>query len=268
MPEVVAPYRTGTPCWVELRTHDQKAALAFYQEVFGWSSQVEAPETAEYVMCTVRDLPVAAIASAEAMGTTPAPPTMWTTYLAADDADATERAVTAQGGGVLLAATDVGEYGRTLVASDPSGAVFGVWQPLKSFGARLVNEPGSLIWSELNTRDVDAAGAFYRAVFGVGFSPMPNMPDYFVMDVVGRPVGGMQFLGESFPPGEPSHWMAYFSVADTDRTVRAVVRGGGSLIRPAFDIAAGRMAVLQDPQGGRFSVIAASGPAPERHEHR
>ena len=41
-----------------------------------------------------------------------------------------------------------------------------MWQPGEHKGAQLVNEPGTWNWSDLNTRDVAGAKAFYAAVFG------------------------------------------------------------------------------------------------------
>lgn len=256
MPEVTAPYPPGTPCWVDLVTHDQRAALDFYSDVFGWSCAMGPPEAGGYSVCTLRGRPVAGIVSARAIRAKPVPPTVWVTYLAVDDADAAQRAITERGGSVVLPVTDVDDLGRVMLACDPPGAVFGVWQPLDLPGAGVVNEPGALVWSELNTRDAAASGAFYRDVFGVGVSPMPEVPDYLVLDVGGHPVGGIQPMGEGFPPGEPSHWMTYFCVQDADRVIERLLRHRGRVVRPAFEIHAGRMAILQDPAGGRFSIIA------------
>lgn len=55
---------------------------------------------------------------------------------------------------------------QTAVLSDPSGAVFRVWQANVHRGAQLVNAPGTWNFSELNTRDPQRAKACYAAVFG------------------------------------------------------------------------------------------------------
>ena len=52
------------------------------------------------------------------------------------------------------------------VLGDPEGAVFCVWQAKEHRGARIVNEPGSVNFNVLNTRDPEAAKRFYGAVFG------------------------------------------------------------------------------------------------------
>ncbi len=264
MPEVTAPYAPGTPCWADLAAPDQRAALDFYAELFGWSGEPGPPETGGYAVCTLRGLPVAGIGQTPPVGEgQPTPPTAWTTYLASADADATAAAITENGGRVLMPVTDVMTAGRMLVAADPTGAVFGGWQPVEFIGAQVVNEPGAMVWNELNTSDPGAAAAFYRSALGLESAPMEQVPGYYALTVGGRPVGGMQPLGEALPPDTPSHWLTYFSVADTDSTVAAVARAGGSVLQPAFDMSAGRMAVVSDPQGGTFAVIAATGPAPQ-----
>lgn len=257
MSEVTTPYPAGTPCWVSLLAPDQQAALDFYRDLFGWSGAVGAPETGGYSICTWHGKAVAGIGKAEPIGDRPAPPTAWTTFLASDDADASARTVTANGGTVLTPAEDAPDKaGRMFIAADPAGAVFGVWQPGDFFGAQIVNEPGALTWNELNSRDPDAAAGFYPSTFGVSITPFEGMSGYFTVNVNGRPVGGMQRLGDSFPPGTPSHWLTYFSVDDVDSTVDALVKGSGSVLAAPFDMAAGRMAVVSDPQGGVFAVIA------------
>lgn len=53
--------------------------------------------------------------------------------------------------------------------------------------------------------------------------------------------------------------MTYFSVDDCDSVVDALVKAGGSVIRPPFDMQAGRMSVVTDPQGAVFAPIASPG---------
>ncbi|WP_370134747.1 VOC family protein [Streptacidiphilus sp. EB103A] len=194
------------------------------------------------------------------MGDQPPPPTVWTTYFSSADADATQAAITANGGAVIAPVMDVGQIGRMLIAADPQGAVFGVWQPLEFPGAQIVNEPGALVWNQLSTTDPEAAGTFYQAALGLEAGPMPEMPEFTGLMVKGRVIGGVQGM-ENLPPGVPPHWLVNFAVDDTDSTVDALVRAGGSVMAPAFDMEkVGRMAVLQDPQGATFAVVALSAP--------
>ncbi|MEU9115292.1 VOC family protein [Streptomyces sp. NPDC048483] len=257
MPEVTAPYAPGTPCWVDLAAPDQQAALDFYSGLFGWTGEIGPSETGGYAVCELKGKPVAGIMAAVAMGGQPAPPTVWTTYLTSDDAEATEQAVNSAGGTVLMPVMDVMTIGRMCIAADPTGAVFGVWQPRDFPGAGIVNESGAVIWNELNTTDRDAAGAFYETALGIQSAPMDmeGAEGYFSLSVGGRPVGGMQAMPEGIPEGTPSHWLTYFSVPDTDATVAALQEAGGTVLKSPFHMVAGRMAVVKDPQGAPFALI-------------
>ncbi|MFC5722180.1 VOC family protein [Streptomyces gamaensis] len=257
MPEVTGPYAPGTPCWVDLMVPEQQAALDFYRDLFGWQGQVGPPETGGYAVCELNGRPVAGIMSAmnpDGSAPEPAPPTVWTTYLAVADADAASRAITAAGGKVELGVLDVMDLGRMAVASDPTGAVFGIWQAKDFAGAGVTRAPGALVWNELNTPDVTAASAFYAAAFGIEATPMEGADGYFALKAGGEPVGGMQSLS-NLPEGTPPNWTVYFAVDDCDSTVDALIRAGGNVLKPPFDMIAGRMAVVQDPWGGVFCVI-------------
>ncbi|GGV32607.1 putative glyoxylase CFP32 [Kitasatospora herbaricolor] len=256
MPEVTHAYKPGTPCWVDLMVKDQQAALDFYRDLFGWQGEVGPAEFGGYAVCTLNGRPVAGIMAATAQEGQPEPPSVWSTYLASADADATSRAITDNGGSVMFPVSDVGTTGRMMVATDPSGAVFGVWQPLDFFGAQVVNEPGALTWNELNTTDPEAAGRFYEQAFGLRPATVQGLPGYYSLNVGERTVGGMQPVADYLPAGTPSHWMTYFSVDDCDSVVDALVKAGGSVIQPPFDMQAGRMSVVADPQGAVFAVIA------------
>ncbi|KUJ65185.1 glyoxalase [Streptomyces albus subsp. albus] len=257
MSEVTTPYEPGTPCWVDLAAPDQQAALDFYAEVLGWSGTVGPEETGGYAVCTMREKPVAGIMAAQPMGDQPAPPTVWTTYLAAADASAAEAAVTRAGGTVVVPTMDVMDLGRMLIAADPTGAVFGIWQAKEFPGAQVVNEANALVWNELNTTDVQAAIPFYKTVLGIDAEPMTmeGAEGYYALSVKGHPVGGLQAMPEGAPAGTPSHWLTYFAVDDADDVVSRLTAAGGAAIQPPFDMVAGRMAIVKDAQGAVFAVI-------------
>lgn len=261
MPDMNGPYKPGTPCWIDLMVPDQQAALDFYADLFGWQGEIGPPETGGYSVCTLKGKPVAGIMKAmNPDGTVPdpMPPTVWTTYLATDAIDATLKSVTDAGGTVMMGPMDVMDLGRMAVIADPTGAVIGLWQAGTFDGAGIVNEHGALIWNELSTGDVPAARAFYGAVLPVttATSEMPGAGGYTEFQVDGRAVAGMMDL-KDLPPGTPPNWIPYFSADDVDEIQAAATRAGASVMAPAFDMAAGRMAVLADPQGAVFAVIKA-----------
>ncbi|MFE5587732.1 VOC family protein, partial [Kitasatospora sp. NPDC056531] len=179
MPDVTTPYATGTPCWVDLMAKDQQAALDFYRDLFGWQGQPGPAEFGGYAVCALNGKAVAGIGPAAAPEGMPEPPTVWTSYLATTDAEATQDAIVEAGGTLLVPVMDVGSLGRMLVAADPQGAVFGVWQPGEFSGAQVVNEAGALIWNELHTSDVEGATAFYGEAFGIEVKPVEGNDQYW-----------------------------------------------------------------------------------------
>src|SRR5947209_8514059 len=158
-------YIPGVPCWIDTSQPDPEAAVAFYGGLFGWDFEdAMAPESdGNYFIARIRGGDVAAV------GSTPegAPPTaMWQTYVWVESADATASRVRQAGGQVLMEPFDVMDAGRMAVFSDPEGAAFCVWQPNAHRGWQIVNEHGTVNFNNLNTRDREAAAAFYGAVFG------------------------------------------------------------------------------------------------------
>ncbi|MEO3786183.1 VOC family protein [Actinocorallia sp. B10E7] len=253
MPEVTEPYAPGAPCWIDLVVPDQQAALDFYRELFGWQGEIGPPETGGYSVCTLNGRPVAGIMTATPSGPgVPDPPPAWTVYLATDDADAAEKAITGAGGSILMPAMDVMDLGRMAVAADPTGAVFGFWQARAFHGAGIAGEPGSVVWHELDTTDTAAAAAFYAAALSLEAAPMEGAEGYCSLNAGGRVVGGM---GDLDRPDTPSHWLVYFATDDPDATVEKLARLGGEVVEAPFDMVAGRMAVVRDPQGAKFALL-------------
>jgi uncharacterized protein len=248
-------YAPGTPCWVDLATPDVDAAAAFYTSLFGWEVPAEEniENTGGYRRATKNGKDVAGMAPLMQEGQPPA----WTTYVSVADAAATAGAVREAGGQVIAEPMDVMGLGTMAIFADPTGAVFGIWQPGTFRGAGLVNEPGALTWNELNTRDPEAAKAFYGAVFGWEFedAEFEGMGTYTTVKLGGEPVAGMLDITGRVPDEVPANWLAYFVVEDADAALETVTGGGGNVVFGPMDISAGRFAVVSDPFGAVFAVI-------------
>ena len=248
MPEV-SSYAPGVPCWVDLMTTDPDAARGFYAALFDWEYEIGGPETMYYSQASVRGKRVAGIAGQPEPG---AMPVAWTVYLATDDIDGTAKRIADAGGTLNVGPDDVMDQGRYAVATDPTGAVFGLWQAGRHFGAELINEPGAFSWAELSTPDLDAARRFYSSVFGYRWEDVDTGaggPRYATFAVAADPVGGAMQQSD-----HPPYWGVYFAVADTDAAVAKAQERGGAVLMPATDSPYGRFAALRDPQGAIFSA--------------
>ncbi len=247
------PWPEGTPCWVDLGVSDIPKAIAFYSGLFGWDIQQGGPETGGYSMALLDGRAVAGIGPK--MGP-PEVPSSWTTYLATTDADATAAKIKGAGGQLVMDPMDVMDVGRMAIATDITGAPFGIWQARAHTGAGLANAPGALTWSEHFSRDFEGAKAFYAAVFGYEYGDMSGDGfSYATMLLGGHEVAGIG----AYPAEMASHpatWGTYFGTADTDASVATVSRQGGTVVRPAADSPYGRTATVTDDQGAVFSLIS------------
>jgi len=247
-------YATGTPCWVDLGTPDVEAARAFYGGLLGWTGEPGPDDTGGYVLAEKDGDPVAGIGPLMS----PEQPTVWTTYFATPDVAATAEKVERTGGTVIAPPMKVMELGSMAIFADPAGASFGVWEKGTFGGAARVNEPGSVCWNELMTRDADTAEDFYRDTLGVGVKKSEVVDDvgYTELTVDDRTVAGMMPMnGPQWPKDIPPHWMVYFAVDDVDTAASAAGKLGGSVSVPPTDISIGKFAVVSDPAGATFSLF-------------
>ena len=249
----VDKHAPGTVCWVDLMTTDPGAARTFYGSLFDWSFDIGGPETMGYTLCRLGGKNVAGLGP---MMPGASHPTVWTLYHAVTDADATVSRIEEAGGEVVMPPMDVMEHGRMAIVKEPTGGTFGLWQDKTHGGMRVIDDPGSLAWSELNTRDHDKAAAFFRTVFGHEVKPLgaPGMT-YSTLHLGDKTVGGILQMDASWPAEVPPHFMIYFAVADTDASCAKIKELGGQVCVPPFDTPYGRIAVVNDPQGGTFSVV-------------
>jgi len=113
--------------------------------------------------------------------------------------------------------------------------------------------PGSPCWLDLGTPDIDAAAAFYRAVFGWHHRSFgPEAGGYGAFELDDRTVAAIGPLGED---GARSAWMIYFATEDVDEAARVTERLGGAVRTVPTNVGeAGRMAQLTDATGARFAV--------------
>jgi uncharacterized protein len=124
-------------------------------------------------------------------------------------------------------------------------------------GERIEYTPGTFCWVDLTTTDQQAAKEFYGDLFGWEAQDLPVDEQgtyYSMMSLDGRQVAAIApqppFQREA---GVPPVWNSYVSVDSADATAERARELGGSMHAPPFDVMqAGRMAVIQDPQGAFF----------------
>lgn len=258
--QIVKKYPDGVFSWIDLSTTDLAGAHAFYSGLFGWDVDDQPlPGGGSYTQFRIDGHSVAGAGQMMPDMLDAGVPPVWTSYVNVDDADATAARAAEAGGVVFVPPMDVIDQGRMALIQDSTGAPFGIWQPAAHIGAQVVNQPNSLVWNELQTRDREKANAFYSHVFG--WTNELSDSGYVMWYQDGRVHCGAMTLAEEWGDA-PSNWLVYFLVDDVDAAAARAQELGGSVASGPFDVSGmGRMAVMQDPQGAVFAVIRFNGPA-------
>jgi len=255
----IASHTPGAFSWPELATTDQKAGCAFYTALFGWELHDQPMGPGDtYSMFQMRGKPVAAAYTMRADEKQMGVPPHWNAYATVTNVDDSAKKAESLGGKVVAPPFDVMDAGRMAVLQDPTGAIFQIWQPKRSIGAMILNEPGALCWTELTTTDTKAAEAFYTSLLGwTAKHSAPGGPmEYTEFSVGGAPSIGMMAKPAGMPDHIPSYWMPYFQVASADASAAKAQQLGGKLMVPPQDIPnTGRFAIVTDPQGAMFAVF-------------
>ncbi|MEU1217090.1 VOC family protein [Streptomyces sp. NPDC005791] len=249
----MAAQSEGTPCWADGTFGDLEGAKRFYGELLGWTYGESMPEYGDYTQAHVNGRAVAALSP-------PMPgqeaPSAWCLYLASQDAAATAAKIREHGGEVLVEPMRVGGFGTMVLAADPGGAPFGVWQAGSHEGFQAQAVPGAYTWAEIFTREPAKADSFFSAVFGYGVKHLDDDAiDFSLYDLGADPVLGRMKMGDDFPAGVPAHLNVYFTVADCDAAVEKAKSLGAEVRFGPMTIPYGRFASLADPQGAVFSVL-------------
>lgn len=119
---------------------------------------------------------------------------------------------------------------------------------------------GKVIWVEMVTPDLAAARKFCAGLFGWSFRDVPSGKTAYAVALLGnRPIAGL--LQKAVPPVEPRKpaWLTFLAVRDVDAATRtAVEKGARVVIKPRSVPRRGRQAVLADPEGAPFALLASS----------
>lgn len=253
-------YPNGLFGWADLMTRDTATAAQFYDALFGWTHVEQPTPMGPAYTEFFKDGRLVCGMSPMMPGVPEQVSAFWNAYVLVEDLDATLDRVLPAHGSVSMPAMDVMNEGRMAMVTDPSGATVGLWEPRDHQGADVFNEPGSMTWNELQSRDVDAALPFYDAVFGWTWRTQDGS-DYWVAELPAKQDEDKTNAGAmAMPPGVPdevsSLWMVYFAVDDCDTSLAAAQELGGQVFLPAMRMDQGTFGGVADPTGGMFFVYS------------
>ncbi len=116
-------------------------------------------------------------------------------------------------------------------------------------GRREAYAPGSFCWADVGAADREAAKTFFAELFGWAHEDQTGSRGnvYTFLSKDGAVVAGLR--------EGPPFWLSYVSVEDLDATLAQAREAGAALQDEPYEVApAGRMAVLDDPQGAAFGL--------------
>ena len=124
--------------------------------------------------------------------------------------------------------------------------------------ASAVRLPGKMVFAALVTPALLPAEQFYTDLFGWQFQNAYVGPTLFgVASMNGRAVAAI--VQKPLENGRRPAWRSFLSTADLDATVQLAVRQGASVLVAPHELAnLGRDALLADPQGAVFGLLASS----------
>lgn len=112
-------------CWYELNTNDTGRAAEFYTKLFGWTANGESG----YIHWEKDGKSIGGMMKIQPEWG-PMPPN-WMAYVMVGSADDSANKAKSLGGNVMMGPQDIPGTGRFAVMTDPQGAVFATYEPIK-----------------------------------------------------------------------------------------------------------------------------------------
>jgi predicted enzyme related to lactoylglutathione lyase len=122
---------------------------------------------------------------------------------------------------------------------------------------------GKVIWTDLVTPDLNDAKRFYGALFGWTFRDVQGDSHYALALLDDRPVAGLFQKPLTSKQTQQPIWLTFLAVRDVEAAQKATLQHGGKVVSPPHNYPQrGRQALLADPDGAVFEVLAAQGGDP------
>lgn len=248
------PYLAGKFVWAEFVTDDLAVAQRFYGGLLGWTFR----EQDGYVTAFNGEEPVAGLFYHTRPQNDAAKP-RWICYLSANNLSQATQSVQAAGGVVRVPAIRIPGLGERVVLADPEGALFGLIHLQAGDPEDYLADPGSWIWAQLLSRNIDAAATFYQKVGGYELFRDPQgsrgKQDLLVRDGYARAAVTL-ISPRRQQEGVTPVWLPFLHVEHVAETLKRVPTLGGQVLLPPdpglFD---GRVALVADPSGGVVGLM-------------
>lgn len=234
---------------VSISAHRLADSAAFYQRVFGWTTQ---PVAHGILGAQGPAGPYVTLRADTPEGFPGVVP-----FLAVDDVTLGLKSVEAHGGRTEKAPWTVPMAGTLARFADPGGTLYGLMAPATRwevpvlpvpFGGNPKPPAGAVCSIEMYAADGHAAAGFFAALFGWGTAE--TMPQYVMFD----PGAGLSGVFQSHTPTLPA--LAYIYVADVAATLAEIDAAGGKrTAEPMSAPGMGTFGYFTDPSGTHMGLI-------------
>ena len=246
--------KSGEFCWINIITPGHAEAREFFSKLFGWT-YMDLPDMGGGII-KADGHDVGGMWDMASPNMPPGTQPVIGVMVKVDNADDMAEKVRSLGG-TAQPPMDIMTNGRMVACTDPTGAMFDLWQGIDQPGTDSDTfKHGVPSWSELLTTDTKAAENFYKSLFGWTSSEQDMGHMKYTTFKLGDAyaAGMMQYTPEM---GDmPQGWSTYVTVNDVDKSAEQASGLGATVFMPAMDIpTVGRMAGLVSPQGVSFYVI-------------
>ena len=260
LPPLVSPASPtrlpGKMVFAGLATPDLVAAERFYADLFGWQFQNAYVRRHLFGEASINGRAVAAIVQKPMkQGQLPA----WRSFLSTEDVEKSAQVAVLHGASMLLEPHEIANLGRDALLADPQGAVFGMLTSSSGDPADTLAAPGEWIWSSLITNDPQTDAAFYKAVFGYDLFDLPGPQDskHVILASQTYERASVNPIPAKHPALHP-RWISYVRVLDVAATVAKATTLGAHVVVPPREDRGGTIALVADPAGALFGLLALS----------
>jgi predicted enzyme related to lactoylglutathione lyase len=242
----------GIPNWVDVmvETKEQREALMkFYSALYGWTWDVGDEMMGYYSIANSDGAPVMGLGQGEGSAGAMTP------YFTTDDMDASVAKATAAGGTVFMGPMEVPGAGIMALASDPTGAVHGLWEAREFKGFGVAYEPNAPGWFDHSSSDPAAASGYYQALTGhTEIQPEPGMR---VLNV-----GEQWFASVSenqVPERGGAQWNSIYVVETLDAARKKVRDLGGTIVLEEMPVPGSAISAFTEPVMNTTVTIMGAG---------
>ncbi len=235
----------GTFLGANLVTEDAEGSVKFYTTLFGW----DAEKVKDGYALHHKGRLVASVSQID--GSTPnVTESFWLVALVVNNVDLTLTSARENGATIYRPVTKVqGGNGRYIIVADTEKAPVMFIEP-RDTPIGNTTGPGSWVWAELWTDDIDEATRFYADVVGLGHDQVDRSGQpYHVFTSQGKRRAGIIKIPVEFEKVEPG-WAPFVAVADLAATTTKVEELGGKVVFSSLEHPADAViALILDPSG-------------------